>query len=251
LGLSRSLIAYDQATEQLVAPARSGRVAVTSSRAALNGYQKGHCFYCFGAVQIEGGVDVDHFFPWSLRNIIGVLADGVWNLVLACPRCNPGPQGKFDLVPERLLLQRLHQRNEFLIGSHHPLRETLIAQTGVAVADRGPSCRLPMTQPSRLALDNGRRPMLKRRFSDVGGDYDRNAEAFFRDTVSADMAGLRSRFLTHIPPAGRLLDAGCGSGRDALAFHQAGYEVAAFDGSQEMVRLGARTKRFANNAPHV
>jgi hypothetical protein len=27
-------------------------------------------------------------------------------------------------------LERLHTRNEFLIGSHHPLRETLINQTG-------------------------------------------------------------------------------------------------------------------------
>jgi hypothetical protein len=27
-------------------------------------------------------------------------------------------------------LELLHKRNEFLIGSHHPLRETLINQTG-------------------------------------------------------------------------------------------------------------------------
>jgi len=28
------------------------------------------------------------------------------------------------------LLERLYNRNEYLITSHHPLRETLIAQTG-------------------------------------------------------------------------------------------------------------------------
>ena len=38
--------------------------------------------------------------------------------------------GKFDRIPSLRLLERLHTRNEFLIGSHHPLRETLINQTG-------------------------------------------------------------------------------------------------------------------------
>lgn len=52
------------------------------------------------------------------------------NLVLACPECNRGQQGKFDRLPSVNLLERLHKRNEYLITSHHPLRETLIAQTG-------------------------------------------------------------------------------------------------------------------------
>lgn len=67
--------------------------------------------------------------------------------------------------------------------------------------------------------------------------YDRNAEAFFRDTVAADVSSLRACFLAHVPPGGTVLDAGCGSGRDAAAFHAAGYQVTAFDGSAEMVRL--------------
>jgi hypothetical protein len=33
-------------------------------------------------------------------------------------------------------LARLHNRNEFFIGSHHPLRETLINQTGSTTAER-------------------------------------------------------------------------------------------------------------------
>jgi hypothetical protein len=33
-------------------------------------------------------------------------------------------------------LERLHRRNTFLIDSHHPLRETLIAQTGATAASR-------------------------------------------------------------------------------------------------------------------
>ena len=37
-------------------------------------------------------------------------------------------------------------------------------------------------------------------------------------------------FLALMPPAGRILDAGCGSGRDAIAFVKRGFEVTAFDG---------------------
>ena len=44
--------------------------------------------------------------------------------------CNRGPGGKFGRVPSIDLLARLHTRNEFLIESHHPLRDTLIRQAG-------------------------------------------------------------------------------------------------------------------------
>jgi hypothetical protein len=60
----------------------------------------------------------------------------VWNLVLACPTCNRGADGKFDRIPTLELLERLHQRIEHMIGSHNPLRETLMMQTGMQSADR-------------------------------------------------------------------------------------------------------------------
>ncbi|WP_018260686.1 class I SAM-dependent methyltransferase [Methylobacterium sp. WSM2598] len=69
--------------------------------------------------------------------------------------------------------------------------------------------------------------------------YDRHADAFFADTVCADMGVPRARFLAHVPARGRILDAGCGSGRDAKAFAKLGYEVEAFDASPEMVRLAS------------
>ena len=43
------------------------------------------------------------------------------------------------------------------------------------------------------------------------------------------------RFLPMLPKGGRILDAGCGSGRDAKAFIDAGYEVVAFDASTKLV----------------
>lgn len=62
--------------------------------------------------------------------------DGVWNLVLTCPACNRGEGGKFARVPATKYLTRLHKRNEFLISSHHPLRETIIRQTGATEQER-------------------------------------------------------------------------------------------------------------------
>ena len=114
------------------------RIAVTSSRDALNGYQKGKCFYCFKDISIEPGNDdlahVDHFLPHVLkvgREIKNL--DGVWNLVLACQTCN---LSKLARAPQVKYLDRLNTRNNYLISSHHPLKETLIRQTGNTDADR-------------------------------------------------------------------------------------------------------------------
>jgi hypothetical protein len=117
------------------------RKSITGCRDALNGYQKGKCFYCFNDISIKSDsdelADVDHFFPHSLKPYgLGELIDGVWNLVLACQSCNRGANGKFALVPELRFVQRLHNRNNFFIGSHHPLRETLIMQTGTTEPER-------------------------------------------------------------------------------------------------------------------
>ena len=69
--------------------------------------------------------------------------------------------------------------------------------------------------------------------------YDENAQTFFDGTVSVDMAEGRRRFIEALSPGSRILDAGCGSGRDALAFKQLGFDVTAFDGSGEMVRMAS------------
>lgn len=120
LGVNRSLIAFDQESRDFYVQWRDGRIVVTSARSALNGYQKGHCFYCFAPISTDSGddaADVDHFFPWSVRaHLVGNI-NGIWNLVLACRVCNRGEGGKSDLVPSLSLVQRLHKRNEFLIAS--------------------------------------------------------------------------------------------------------------------------------------
>ncbi len=125
----------------LVADNRIRRVNVTSAKSALNGYQKSRCFYCFVPITIEQllehSADVDHFFPHKLRECdIQKPINGVANLVLSCTECNRGHRGKFDRLPSVSLLERLHKRNEYLITSHHPLRETLISQTGFTELSR-------------------------------------------------------------------------------------------------------------------
>lgn len=67
--------------------------------------------------------------------------------------------------------------------------------------------------------------------------YQRNAQTFFDATVGVDMASLYAPFLRLVAPGGYVLDAGCGSGRDAKAFSALGYRVEAFDASAEMVKL--------------
>lgn len=139
LNISRNLIdvSYDGERKILLVKDKLRRKDVTSARSALNGYQKGKCFYCFDDISLDPFsdkfCDVDHFYPWSLELIPhkGELnLNGVWNLVLACPACNRGGDGKFAKVPATAYVERLHKRNEFFIGSHHPLRETLKRQTG-------------------------------------------------------------------------------------------------------------------------
>ena len=69
--------------------------------------------------------------------------------------------------------------------------------------------------------------------------YNKNAEAFFEGTVKADMSLWRDKFERYVTSGGRILDAGCGSGRDSKAFIQHGYSVVAFDASREMCKAAS------------
>lgn len=139
MGVNAGLVEFEEKTGGLSIRSADRRIALSSCRHTLNGYQKGRCFYCFGPVSIHGSddlADVDHFFPWALRRTVPNV-DGLWNLVLACIHCNRGVAGKSDRVPERHLLERLHRRNEFYVDSKHRLGATLVAQTGASEAKRG------------------------------------------------------------------------------------------------------------------
>lgn len=70
--------------------------------------------------------------------------------------------------------------------------------------------------------------------------YDNNAREYYEATVNADMSDACDRFLKYVIQGGRILDAGCGSGRDSLYFIRRGYDVVSIDGSQEMVEFSSR-----------
>ena len=69
--------------------------------------------------------------------------------------------------------------------------------------------------------------------------YNTNAEDFVYETINVNFRETQERFLKHIPPQGRIIDFGCGSGRDAKYFHTKGFEVDAVDGSEELCKLAA------------
>jgi len=64
--------------------------------------------------------------------------------------------------------------------------------------------------------------------------YNKNSLEFIEGTINVDTGILRDRFLKYIPSGGKILDLGCGSGRDTKCFLEAGYQVTAIDASQEL-----------------
>lgn len=81
--------------------------------------------------------------------------------------------------------------------------------------------------------------------------YNNNADSFYAGTVDVDMSELHKKFTRHLPEGALILDGGCGSGRDSLAFIQQGFAVEAFDASEAMVvkasaltGLDVQLKRF-------
>jgi len=127
-------VKHDSLKQELFVDSFMRRIDITSVRDALNGYQKGKCFYSYQDIFVNKGseniCEVDHFFPHKLKKQfanLGINIDGLWNLVLSDQKIN---NKKRDGLPHRRYLERLYNRNEFYIESKHPLAETIINQTG-------------------------------------------------------------------------------------------------------------------------
>lgn len=69
--------------------------------------------------------------------------------------------------------------------------------------------------------------------------YNQYGEIFYINTINIKMEDLYEPFLKLLPENGRILDAGCGSGRDAFAFKNLGYQVEAMDAAEKMVFLSS------------
>ena len=70
--------------------------------------------------------------------------------------------------------------------------------------------------------------------------YDAHAAEYCANTLSVDLSPLYGPFLRELQPGGRILDAGCGSGRDSLAFIKMGYQVVSIDASAAMVKAASK-----------
>ena len=78
------------------------------------------------------------------------------------------------------------------------------------------------------------------------GYYQRNAKEFFSQTINVDMQNVYHPFLeylpkTHLSNQQKILDVGCGSGRDSVFFANQGFEVVAIDGSKSLIELAQQT----------
>ena len=83
---------------------------------------------------------------------------------------------------------------------------------------------------------------MKDKFDPTGSTlnyYQTNSESFIENTVNVDVNDLYRPFLENMPSTGKILDAGCGSGRDTKFFLENGFNVVAFDNSPDMVRYAA------------
>lgn len=69
--------------------------------------------------------------------------------------------------------------------------------------------------------------------------YNENAIDFYNGTVNADMSSTCDKFLSFVKAEGKILDVGCGSGRDSLYFLNKGFDVVSMDASEEMVKMSS------------
>lgn len=70
--------------------------------------------------------------------------------------------------------------------------------------------------------------------------YNNNSQAFYDRTINADITDSYEKFLKYLPEKAKILDAGCGVGRDIKYFLSKGHSVSAFDASEKMVELASQ-----------
>ena len=69
--------------------------------------------------------------------------------------------------------------------------------------------------------------------------YNKNAEAFRDNTQNVVFTETQEKFIEYLKPGARILDFGCGSGRDTKYFLNRGFQTEATDGSAELVKIAS------------
>lgn len=67
--------------------------------------------------------------------------------------------------------------------------------------------------------------------------YNRNADRYYWNTVGLDMDALRKTFASYLPNEASVIDMGCGSGRDVMAFSDMGHDALGLDAAKELLKL--------------
>lgn len=136
--LDMSNIQYNSDTNTFYAfDANKKKNNIVDAFEALNGYQKGCCFYCSREIPILSNgklqAEMTPFVPSSFMLRINrkhqtnfTNPNELWNLVLSCSVCGKDRKDA-DYVPSGIKLKDLYHRNEYLAGSY-PLRKTLLRQ---------------------------------------------------------------------------------------------------------------------------
>lgn len=70
--------------------------------------------------------------------------------------------------------------------------------------------------------------------------YNNNAEKYFNKTVNVSMQAVYEQFEVYLKPGDKILDLGCGSGRDSKYFLDKGYDVTSVDGAKELCYLAEK-----------
>lgn len=70
--------------------------------------------------------------------------------------------------------------------------------------------------------------------------YNKNADAFAKDTQLLDFRVTQEKFLSYLKAGDLILDFGCGAGRDTKYFLDHGYQVEAMDGSEALCKIASR-----------
>jgi SAM-dependent methyltransferase len=70
--------------------------------------------------------------------------------------------------------------------------------------------------------------------------YDLNAQKYAESTINVKISESLEMFCKNLPEKARVLDVGCGSGRDSLYFKSKGFNVTAIDASAELAKFASK-----------
>lgn len=90
----------------------------------------------------------------------------------------------------------------------------------------------------------GRSSAAARRRASTNSFYDHNADGYAAATMRIDTAERIARFAALLPRGGRVLDAGCGAGRDLIGFEASGLRAEGLDISPSLAAIARRNSKL-------